>query len=188
MVWPALGPRDVRLAAKFRVRGGKFVDGAVIVAKPREPPVGVLATVATWCAPGAACREKNLSPGLVEFLRNLRAGLGAADDQHGPRQKLLRVAITVGMKLLDSGWKCTAQSGILRRLIEARRNDNVARFQPFAAVNLDDIIAAVAVALDRSDARAVANRQVSRKRFEIGHDFVLRHESVRIVLTVANAG
>src|SRR6516165_7184080 len=93
----ALGPRNVRLAAKFRVRGGKFVDGAVIVAKPREPPVGVLAAVAT-----------RLSPGLVEFLRNLRAGLGAADDQHGPRQKLLRVAIAVGMKLLDSGRKCTA--------------------------------------------------------------------------------
>src|SRR6516165_3439414 len=92
------------------------------------------------------------------------------------------------MKLLDSGWKCTAQNGNLRRLIEARRNDNVARYHPFAAVNLDDIIAAVAVALDRNDARAVANRQVSRKRFEMNHDFVLRHEAVRIVFMVANSG
>src|SRR6516165_962548 len=92
------------------------------------------------------------------------------------------------MKLLDSGWKCTAQSGDLRRLIEARRNDNVARYHPFAAVNLDDIIAAVAVLLDRNDARAVANRQGSRKRFEMSHDFVLRHEAVGIVFTVANSG
>jgi len=92
------------------------------------------------------------------------------------------------MHLTDLRRNPGGKSRNLWRLIEARRNDNVARFQPFAAVNLDDIIAAVAVALDRSDARAVANRQVSRKRFEIGHDFVLRHESVRIVLTVANAG
>src|SRR6516164_7408117 len=152
MVWPALGPRDVRLAAKFRVRGGKFVDGAVIVAKPREPPVGVLAAVATWRAPGAADGQKDLSTRFIELFGDLRAGLRAADDQHSPRQKLLRVAIAVGMKLLDPGWKGAAQSGKLRRLIEARRNDNVARYNPFAAVDLDDINAAVAVALDRKDA------------------------------------
>jgi len=59
-------------------------------------------------------------------------------------------------------------------LVEARRHDDVARPQRFAAVNFDDVIAAPVVALDCDDARAIANRQLLREIFKMGYCFGMK--------------
>src|SRR6516225_8810367 len=101
----ALGAGDMRLARKFRPRRRQFADLPVILAHPRKPPVRVLAAVVPRRPPGATCREKDHSTGLIELLGDLRAGLRAADDQDGAGQELIRVAVIVRMELLDCSGK-----------------------------------------------------------------------------------
>src|SRR5262245_28330730 len=128
----APGAGDVRLAGKLRLRRRQVTYFAVVLAHPGEPPVRILAAVAPRRPPSAAGREVDHSPGLIELLRDLCAGLRAADDEHGAGQKLLWIAICVGVKLVDLGWKLVSQLGNLRRLIEPRRHDDVARLDRLA--------------------------------------------------------
>ena len=100
----ALGAGDVRLAGKLRLRRRQLAYLPIVLAHPGEPPVRVLASVAPRRSPGATRREKNFSPRLVKFFGDLRAGLRAADDQDSAGQELLRIAIGVGVKLLDASW------------------------------------------------------------------------------------
>jgi hypothetical protein len=129
------------------------------VAEPGEPPVRVLAAVAPWRTAGAADGQKNLSSGFIKLFCDLRARLRAADDEHGAREKLLQVAIAVGVKLLDMRRKIAAESRDFWRLVKAGRHDDVASLDPLAAFDLDSVTVAFAVALDRNHTRAVADRQ-----------------------------
>ena len=74
------------------------------------------------------------------------------------------------MNLPDVGRKVGSQGRNLRRLIETRGHDDVARAGALAVVKRDEI--APASALDPTDPRAITNRQLPRKVFEISDDFI----------------
>src|SRR5262249_14765045 len=91
----ALRPRDVRLARELGARRRQLIGSSIIEAELFRPPVRILAAVAPWHAAGSAHSEVDLLAALIELFRDLRAGLGAADDQHGAGKELLGVAISI---------------------------------------------------------------------------------------------
>src|SRR5262249_215985 len=120
----AAGARDMRLAGKLRPWRRQLVHGAIVDPELVRPPVCVLAALAPGRAAGTTYREIAPSPGLIELLADLSAGLGAADHQHRALRQRLRVAVGIGMNLQHPGGKIGGECRDVRRLIEARCNND----------------------------------------------------------------
>src|SRR6516165_109270 len=176
----------MRLAGEFRFARRQFTDLSIIEAELRGPRVRILATIAPRCSPHTADAEIYLASGLVELFSDLGAGLRASHNQDCAWQKLLRIAVGVGVQLLDISRHRGADRRNFGSLIEARCNDNVARSDPLATIELQDVIAEAA-SLDLADMRSIANRQRPRQLIEPCDDLFAWHEAVGILRAVADA-
>ena len=89
-----------------------------------EPDRDVVTTVASrQPAAGAGCQEDRTSGG-GQLVGDLGAGLGAADDEHGPRRKRRRIAIVRGVELQELRRQRSGRGGSARTVQAAGRGDD----------------------------------------------------------------
>src|SRR5215470_12035033 len=123
----AILARDLWMGPKLGLRRSQFFDFRIEHPHPCEPVVDVLSAIASRYATGAADREVNFSAALIEFLRDLRAGLTGADDQHCAHRQKRRIPILARVNLQDVRMNLRAEKGDSRRLVEARSNHDIIR-------------------------------------------------------------
>jgi len=99
--------------------------------------------------------ERRMSAG--KFDGDIGSGVSGADDEHFARSKLRRVAIVIGMQLLDGRMKIFRERRRARLLVVGHGDDNVFRLELFVAGGDEE---AIAMFGDAIDAQAGADRQV----------------------------
>ncbi len=183
---PTILAGDLRVGAEARLRGRELRRGAVQEAGQVEPIEDIAPPVAARRPPGFAGGEVHLSPGLVQLLGNLAAGLPRPGDQHRSRRQGGRVAILPRVELQDARGDARRVSRDLRLLEHAAGNHHVAGAQ-VAAGGFDPV--AMLQRLNRCHCHAVFHRKVVAAGIvlEMAHNLLAPHVSVRLVAGVLAA-
>ena len=126
----------------------------------------------------------------MQLLSDLTAGIGAADHQHRTGWQSLGVSILAGVQLENVRRQCCRERGRLGELERARRHDNVCRDVVGAIRRRHLKTIAIRRGIDCRDVHPIGQRRAEARRvlLEVADDLATRHEAVRIVAAIREAG
>ena len=167
--------------------GRQFVERLIEEPCLEQPPHEIAVADAPRAPGSASAREHDAAPRLAQFLRDLAAGLTAADHQHISFGKRRGVRVA---RHVEHGDVCGERGQSLRsvRTLEraTRRGEHAGADRPVRGVDLEPVV-------DRAyaghlDAGAHGQPLPERVPFEERGDLVARHVAVRLVAVVRAAG
>ena len=166
---------------------GQTVDPRVHPAHFQEPPGQVPPAIAPGRAAVATEAEINCATALIEFLRDLATGGGAADDKDPARRQLVRIQVSARMHLEDVGRK---RRGTRRRrsLKRACCNHDPRRCD-HRIVRVDQESARIRLFSNRDNFHAAADWSVDEPRIVLDElcDLAIVGERIRILALVREA-
>ncbi len=126
----------------------------------------------------------------MQFLNDLTAGIGAADHQHRTGWQSLGISILAGVQLENVRRQCRGERGGLGELERARRHNNIGRDVVGAIRRRHLKTIAIRRGIDCRDVHPIGQRRPEARRvlLEMADDLATRHEAVRIVAAIREAG
>ena len=182
----AVPARQMRVCPEAHLGAFQHVRGPVEIAHVALPGDAVPPPPAPWQTAGAADREPDIAARPVQLLGDLAAGLPGADDQDAARRQHVRALVVVGGKLLQAARQAFGNGRDMRRLVCARRHDDIARaVNVLACLHLES----VARTPHRQHLDPAAHRRAEGRRpaLEMAHQFVSLEEAVRVAARIFGA-
>ncbi|MNO72181.1 hypothetical protein D3C76_631210 [compost metagenome] len=171
------------IAHAFTQRMG--INANLVVTHFRQPVDHVLAPVETCATWRISDSQIDFAPGQVQVLGDLRTRLPGANDQHIADGQGLRIAVLLGVKLMNARRQAFGQTRDDRCVITARR-DNQLIGGEFAlrGMHLETTLGTRHYALDRD---TFTGRSIDRfdESGQVFVDLVLLHETVRVAAVEA---
>jgi hypothetical protein len=168
------------------LRGGQRAHRLVDEARLYQPPEEVVAAEPAGGPRRAAAREEDLAPGLVQLLRELAAGLPAADHEHRPGREAGGLGVVVGVEARDAVREHVGERRAVRPLVGAAAEHDPAGEQ--VARRCLQPVAPAGRGRDGAHVDLLPHRHVAGVALEVGDDLVPWHVAVGVVAVVAAAG